>query len=175
MLALALNHLAAATRSGRSEADNALALYRESLAVAEEAQDRLLIAPVLMPVGRWRSSGAIWRKPSICCDRGWRFTSIFELTTSYPLALEQFFSTHSSTSVQLHICQKDERIHGSGTVTAAARRRSVPLRAWRRKAVWVVRRTRHQKVRHPSAPIIELGSVRPPTSRLRSGIGVGVC
>jgi uncharacterized protein HemY len=48
-LAVALHHLAAANRWGSAENVSAAALYEESLAIARDVDDRLLIAVALMP------------------------------------------------------------------------------------------------------------------------------
>jgi hypothetical protein len=90
LLALVLNHLAAATRWDTSDDYDALPLYEESVVLAEEAHDRLLIAAALMPLG----SLAIERGDLADAERllrqGLAIYIELELTTAYPLALEQF-------------------------------------------------------------------------------------
>jgi hypothetical protein len=90
LLALALNRRAAATRWGGSDSDAALSQYLESLAVARDVQDRLLIAAALMPLGSFAIERGDLTEADGFLRQGLAIYVDVELASAYPLALEQF-------------------------------------------------------------------------------------
>ena len=88
--ALAFNHLAAAVRWSGQDAEGARALYEESLALAREAGDCLLIAAALMPLGTLAlDRNAVGEARALLTD-GLTLYVELQLETAFPLALEQF-------------------------------------------------------------------------------------
>ena len=89
-LALTLNHLAAVVRWGRNDSARAKELYEESLALARETGDRLLVAAALMPLGTQAiHQGAVAQARAFLVE-GLSLYVELRVETAYPLALEQF-------------------------------------------------------------------------------------
>jgi hypothetical protein len=88
--ALALNHLAAAVRWGGAGGAGARPLYEESLALAREAGDRLLIAAALMPLGTLALDRNVLDEARALLLDGLALYVELRLETAFPLALEQF-------------------------------------------------------------------------------------
>jgi len=89
-LALALNHLGAAVRWGSTDGANARAVYEESLALATEIGDQLLIAAALMPLGTLALDRSAVDEADELLRDGMAIYVELRLETAYPLALEQF-------------------------------------------------------------------------------------
>ena len=89
-LALALNHLAAAFRWGSAENVSAAALYEESLAIARDIDDQLLVAAALMPLGSLAVERGDLEEAERLLQQGLVIYVDLKLDISYPLALEQF-------------------------------------------------------------------------------------
>jgi tetratricopeptide (TPR) repeat protein len=89
-LAVALNHLAAASRWGSAENVSAAALYTESLAIARDTDDQLLVAAALMPLGCLALERGDLEEAERYLQQGLAIYVDLKLAISYPLALEQF-------------------------------------------------------------------------------------
>jgi hypothetical protein len=126
-LALALNHLAAALRWGCIDAVAAVPIYHESLALARQAGDRLLVGAALMPLGTLAlDRGALGQAQRLLQDGLQQYIEA-EVETALPLALEQF----AALAAARHQAVRALRLAGAG----AAWRRNLatyptPYGAW---------------------------------------------
>jgi uncharacterized protein HemY len=136
--ALALNHLAAAVRWGSADSTAAARLYRESLALARQAGDRLLVAAALMPLGTLAlDRGALAEARQLLRD-GLQGYIEAGVETALPLALEQF----AALAAACDQANRALRLAGAG---AAGRRRlatyPTPYTAWVERYLSAARRT----------------------------------
>jgi tetratricopeptide (TPR) repeat protein len=129
-VALTLNHLAAAIRWGSGDAFAAEPLYEESLAVARQTGDCLLVGAALMPLGALAlDRGAIAQAQHLMRDGLQQYTGA-NVATAFPLALEQFAALAAA---------RGQGVRGLRLASAGA--------AWRRRlstyptpyAAWVAR------------------------------------
>jgi uncharacterized protein HemY len=135
-LALALNHLAAAVRWSSTEAVAAAPLYQESLALAKQAGDRLLIGAALMPLGTLAlDRGALAEAQRLLQDGLEQYIEA-GVETALPLALEQFAALAASQGQGVRAL----RLAGAG---AAWRRNlatySTPYDAWVKRYISTAR------------------------------------
>lgn len=135
--ALALNHLAAAVRWGSADSTAAAPLYQESLALARQAGDRLLVAAALMPLGTLAlDRGALAEARQLLRD-GLQGCIEAGVETALPLALEQFAALAAASGQ----AERALRLSGAG---AAWRRRlatyPTPYTAWVKRYLSAARR-----------------------------------
>ncbi len=109
-LALTLNHLAAALRWGCIDVAAAVRIYHESLALARQAGDRLLVGAELMPLGTLAlDRGALAQAQRLLRDGLQQYIEA-EVETAFPLALEQFVALAAAR----HQAVRALRLAGAG-------------------------------------------------------------
>jgi hypothetical protein len=126
-LALSLTHFAAVVRWGSGDAPGAVPLYEESLTLAREIGDRILMGAALMPLGTLAlDRGAPDHAEALLCEGLAMYVEV-QLEVALPLALEQFAALAAAQDYPVRAL----RLAGAG----AALRRSLetyptPYRAW---------------------------------------------
>jgi tetratricopeptide (TPR) repeat protein len=115
-LALSLTHLAAAVRWGNGDAIESVALYEESLTLAEEVGDRLLMGAAPMPLGTLALDRGALDEAQALLRKGLAMYIELQLEVALPLALEQFAALAAAQGYLVRAL----RLSGAGT-------------AWRRK------------------------------------------
>ena len=89
-LAVALNHLAAAVRWACADPRDAEPLYQESLALAGQVGDRLLMGAALMPLGTLALDRSALQEAEQLLHNGLGHYIKADVKAAFPLAFEQF-------------------------------------------------------------------------------------
>ena len=131
-LAVALNHCAAALRWGCNDSMASVPLYEESLGLARQVDDRLLIGAALMPLGTLALDRGELAQAQQLLQEGLKRYIEADVETAFPLALEQFAALAAARNQAVRAL----RLAGAGAAwRRILRTHPTPYRAWVQRSI----------------------------------------